>query len=88
MYDCEICGKKTESLYIIDVEGAELSACQNCAAGKNVIDTLEPNAQRKGEAKSGGRIIHEEPQEELVDDYGGVIRRARDALGLPMHTLA
>lgn len=85
MYDCEICGKKTESLYIIDVEGAEMSACQNCAAGKNIIDTLEPESARK---PMTNRVVREEPQEELIDNYGAAIRKARDALGIPMHTLA
>ena len=88
MYDCEICGKKTPTLYIIDVEGAEMATCQDCSAGKSVMDTIEPaSAEVK---KHGGQNAAraEETQEELVEDFGEAIRKARETLGIPLITLA
>ena len=85
MYDCEICGRKTESLYIIGVESAQLAACQRCSAGKKILDSFEP------EAKNPRTTVYRkaaEPEEEVVDNYGDVIRAARTRLGVPINVLA
>ena len=85
MYECEICGKKTDSLYIISVEKAELSVCKKCSAGKDVIDVL---SAEENEPQRSIRQRVEEPEEELIDGYGNEIRKARERLGIPLKVLA
>lgn len=85
MYDCEICGRSTETLYVIDVEGAQMSVCAACSRGKNVMDEIGTR-----EKVRGGRIVgrkRAEPEEELVQGYGAVIRRAREAYGFDLKVL-
>ncbi|MGC8479111.1 MAG: multiprotein bridging factor aMBF1 [Candidatus Micrarchaeia archaeon] len=85
MYDCEICGKKTDSLYIIDVEGAELTTCMKCADGKNIIETIEDETQGKPKNTPAKK---EEPLFDIVDNYGEVIKVAREKVGIPLKVLA
>lgn len=83
MYDCEICGKQTESLYVIDVEGAQLSVCVRCAKGKNVIDEIGES----GEPERHKVASRKEEVEVIVEGYGEKIRKAREAMGIPLKTL-
>ena len=85
MYDCEICGKKTDSLYIIDVEGAELTTCMKCAEGKNIIEVIEDEKQTK---PKNATVKKEEPLFDIVDNYGESIRVAREKMGIPLKVLA
>ncbi len=87
MYDCEICGRKTDTLYIIDVEGAELTSCAKCSMGKNIIDTIGEDDSR-GRAKPKALSASAVPEEEIVEGFGDRIRSAREKLGLPLSVLA
>ncbi len=87
MYDCEICGKKTESLYIIDVEGAELTTCGRCAEGKNIIEIMEEDKKSNTKMQNSSKK-EEEESIEIIDDYGPVIRSAREKIGIPIKVLA
>ncbi len=87
MYDCEICGKKTESLYIIDVEGAELTTCKICAEGKNVIEVMDEHTTHKEHQKKKHEEVKAETTE-VIDNYGEVIRTAREKIGVPVKVLA
>jgi putative transcription factor len=86
MYDCEICGKHTETLYIIDVEGAQLSVCASCSRGKDVVDEIGTQTKVRGSRVVGKRQPAEE-EEELVDGYGLRIRKAREAMGIDIKVL-
>ena len=84
MYDCEVCGRKANELYIVDVEGVELPVCKRCANGKNVIDIIG----NEEKAPSGGAAPRpKEEEEELIDGYGKEIRKARERLGIPLKVL-
>lgn len=85
MYDCEICGKKTESLYIIDVEGAELTTCKKCAEGKNIIEVIEDEKESR---KTLEKSVNKENVVEVIENYGTVIRNAREGVGIPLKVLA
>ena len=87
MYDCEICGRKTDTLYIIDVEGAELTSCAKCSAGKDIVDTISPDDE-KGGARRPAQRSSSAPEEEMVEGYGYMIRKARENMGLPITVLA
>lgn len=85
MAECEICGKNTDELYEMNVEGAEMLACRKCSKGKG-------KPLKLGKAGNEG-VMQQAParsaeEAELVENYGEVIRRAREALGLPMKVLA
>ncbi len=85
MYDCEICGRKTETLYVIDVEGAQLSVCAGCSRGKTVVNEIG-----NGEKVRGSRVIGRpaaKEEDELVDGYGMMIRRAREAMKIDIKVL-
>ena len=87
MYDCEICGKKTESLYIIDVEDAELTTCGRCAEGKSIIEIIEDDKKNNVKMQKSSEK-EQEDSIEIIDDYGAVIRNARDKIGIPIKVLA
>ena len=85
MEDCELCGRPTERVYVVDVEGVELRVCPKCAKGKKVIrDASVPIKTSK--LRSAPRAQHGELQ--LVDDYGARIRSGREAMKIPLKVLA
>jgi putative transcription factor len=87
---CEICGKGTQFLKVILVEGSELNACTECAkfgversprpkvssAPVHVSEALE-----KREKRGQPRDVLENMTEELVPDFAHLIRKARERLG-------
>ncbi len=82
MYDCEMCGGKTGALYIIDVEGVELSVCGKCSMGKDIIDIM--SEEQKPMPHTGASPVEED---ELIEGYGSEIRKAREKLGIPLKVL-
>jgi putative transcription factor len=84
MEECELCGAQTKSAYIVNVEDVELRVCAKCAQGKRVIS----NPGYKLE--TGKKTTRPKRDEDLplVEDYGKVIRAARDRIDLPMKVLA
>lgn len=83
---CDVCGRQ-EVFAIVEIEGAKLRVCRPCAYGKKVLYYLEEDEQKGGVRYAGtGRKAVE--TEEIIDDYGKIIRRAREKLGLPAQVLA
>ncbi len=85
MYECEICGRRTDTLYVVDVEGAQLSVCARCSTGRSVIDEIGTTEKVRGSKVVGRKPAEEE--EELVQDYGMRIRKAREAMGIDIKVL-
>ncbi|MCL4404767.1 MAG: multiprotein bridging factor aMBF1 [Candidatus Marsarchaeota archaeon] len=88
MEDCELCGRSTETVYIVSIEGVEFRVCPSCAKGKKIIS--EPNSRKPNtydnyskKAKGG-----QDENPELVDNYGKTIREARERLKIPLKVLA
>lgn len=86
MEECEICGKPSETIYVIEIEGAQMSACISCAKGKKVLAKREESVM--AEPKRAAHEKVEEGEEELYDDYGTMIRKRREELSLPLKVLA
>jgi putative transcription factor len=86
MEECELCGKKTDSIYIIDVDGVELGVCASCAKGKKIVRSQSTAPQSVPNRKRSTETRPEE--QELVDDYGEKIKSAREKLGLSLPVLA
>lgn len=86
MADCEICGRASDIIYVVDIEGAEMGACARCSRGKKVIETI--GSAREENSKPARRPAAKTEEYEITDGYGVMIRRAREAMGLPMKTVA
>jgi uncharacterized protein (TIGR00270 family) len=83
MPDCEMCGKHTEDLYLITLEGAKLSVCERCCGyGKSLGKVRE--APKKKETV----IIKEIPEREVINDYDAIIKNRREAMGLSVEDFA
>jgi putative transcription factor len=87
---CEICGKPIEGEPIpIEVDKAVLYVCRSCAAqyGKRVVQQPPPAAPQKRPA-ARPRPATPPLHLELVDNFGEVVRKARENLGLSREALA
>lgn len=84
MDECEVCGRKSDELYQVSIEGAQMIVCASCAHGKEILQEFS----NKEEPEQ--RVFKKGPREELqiVDNFGSIIKRAREALGLPHKVLA
>ncbi|ADC70236.1 transcriptional regulator, XRE family [Methanocaldococcus sp. FS406-22] len=100
MQMCELCGKLTDKLYKVIIEGSEMNVCKECAKfgkspktysrlGKKTIigkGTITTNKQVKKPVKRKRDIFDTLPM--LREDYGDVIREAREKRGLSIEELA
>ncbi len=84
MEECELCGKRTSDVYIVNVEDVELRVCTKCASGKKIVSKLVE--QRK--VPKTYTTERKNDYELLVDDYGTVIRNARERMKIPVKVLA
>ena len=84
---CEICGREITRGFLIELEGAKLIACDRCASMGTIIRRVYADAperrrrQRKDEKPDKKELI-------LVENYGQVIREAREREGLSREELA
>ncbi|AKT33712.1 transcriptional regulator, XRE family [Pyrobaculum sp. WP30] len=90
---CEICGRPIEGEPIpVEVDKAVLYVCRSCAAqyGKRTTQHQPQSvAQRKPAPRPKPAAPRPPPLEvELVENFGAVIRRARENLGLSREALA
>ncbi|ACV25177.1 multiprotein bridging factor aMBF1 [Methanocaldococcus fervens] len=100
MQMCELCGKLTNKLYKVIIEGSEMQVCKECAKfGKSpktysrlgkkptiIGRGTSTNMQTKKPAKRRRDIFDTLPM--LREDYGDVIREAREKRGLSIEDLA
>lgn len=78
---CEICGKETDKLYEIYIEGARLKVCRDCAI-------------RYGKSTNEGRKIEEKKEEGdlvgyvIVEDFNRRLREYREKNNLKQSDMA
>jgi len=88
---CEICGKKTENLYLVLVGKAKLNVCESCKfIGKEIEKFPKPKVQIP---KIEKRIKTPKPLKEEIsyvirEDYNLVIKNARERNGMSQDMLA
>ncbi len=96
---CEMCGKDVPQTRTVIVEGSRLNVCPNCSKfgedyranqsgapiSSSVIDQRLEKRERRMKTKD---IYAGTSSTELVDDYGGVIRAAREAKGMDLEQFA
>ncbi len=86
MDECEVCGRKSDQLYLVNIEGAQMIVCASCAKGKDVIKEF---SEKREETPMRHRQVHRESDElQVVENFGSIIRHARESLGLPSKVLA
>lgn len=83
MLECEICGKQTNKVYEVTVENTVMLACAACAEGKGVEINFGAENPRKKQAS----VVHA-TKVEIIENYGEVMRKRREEMGLPLRVLA
>jgi len=97
---CEMCGKEVPITKPMLVEGIKLSLCLDCARfgdeykGPNPPPSaavqksvIEQRLQRR-ERRMQTRDVFSVSSRELIDDYGGVVKAAREAKGMDIDEFA
>ena len=87
---CEVCGRQTQMLRVVLIEGSELNACPDCAkfgverSPKPKRMTSAPvhvsEALEKREKRSQTIDVFQQGPEELAPDFPQRIRKARERL--------
>lgn len=95
---CELCGKETERIRRVFIEGTELRVCPECARfGENQTTTKAETGNRsqiairleRRERRMKTKDVYSKDEAlELVDDYSMRIREARVARDWKQETLA
>ncbi len=85
--NCEICGKPIYGKPItIEVDGAYLKVCDECAKYGKVV-----NLKNRPGAKEGNvnRVLRKQEEEEyeLIDGYGRIIKEMREKMNLTQEQL-
>lgn len=95
-----MCGKEVPVTKPMLVEGTKLSLCQNCAKfgddykstasspGAPVSKTVIEERLQKRERRMQTKDVYSSTTLELIDDYGTVIREAREAKGMDQEEFA
>ncbi|MCL1979030.1 MAG: multiprotein bridging factor aMBF1 [Methanomassiliicoccaceae archaeon] len=91
-----MCGKEVPVTKPMMVEGTKLNLCQNCARfgdeykgsnaspGSPVPKSVIEDRLQKRERRMQTRDIYTSTTRELKDDYGSVVRNAREAKGMDL----
>jgi putative transcription factor len=87
MEDCELCGTSAKSVYVVNVEDVELRVCAKCAKGKKVISTYSDAPLAPSRPSMTTKPKREEDQT-VIENYGTIIRKARERMNLPIGVLA
>ncbi|HIQ12905.1 MAG TPA: TIGR00270 family protein [Thermoprotei archaeon] len=95
--NCEICGQESRMLYEVIYLGRRTYACENCVDkyGLTIIKKLgkkerrEASQRRLGQTKSISMTRSLPISDfELIENYGYIIRRKREELGMTQEDLA
>ena len=97
---CEMCGKDVPQTRAVLVEGTKLNVCPGCAkfgedyraqasGGAAVSETVVDQGLERRERRMKCKDIYAGTTSvELIGDYGGAIRAAREARGMDLEQFA
>ncbi|ABR56610.1 multiprotein bridging factor aMBF1 [Methanococcus aeolicus] len=96
---CELCGKETTKLLTSRIEGVEMQVCDDCAKFGTIIQNYSRMPDTKGRRSGRGTEYSssrpKKPRKDLfdtlkmvVEDYGTVIKQAREKRGWTLKELA
>ena len=95
-----MCGKNVPSTRPTYIEGSKLDVCPNCArfgegAGSNVKSVTGSNAhiieerlEKRNRRMKTKDVYEGKDTVQIIDDYGGTIKKARSARGLTLEEFA
>jgi putative transcription factor len=83
--ECEICGEKTKRIFVVEIEGVRVRACEECSKSGNVLTIIEEKNEKRKEKKLYREMIDEYL---LVENYGKIISEARKKAGLSIREIA
>ncbi len=82
---CEICGRETDKTYQTYLEGSKIEVCYDCLLRHNLkpIESYNVVLRRN-------KFNRESKEEsfDIIDNYGEIIRQARDKAGLTQEEMA
>ncbi|MGC9208318.1 MAG: multiprotein bridging factor aMBF1 [Nitrososphaeria archaeon] len=86
--NCEICGKPIFGKPItIEVDGAYLKVCAECAKYGRVVKHVPQNPPISQAPRTGSHRPQEEEDYELVENYGRIIKEIREKMQLTQEDL-
>ena len=77
--ECVLCGKETKELVKVEVEGAEIEVCKNCAIAGNFKIKEEGKVYQPIKRSV---VLPVSEDFEFVENYGEKIKKTREAKGL------
>ena len=83
---CELCGKNT-ALFRAEIESVEMAVCQDCIKFGNVLSKIQ-NSEIQEIKKTPVSKRRSELNEEIVENYGKLIKKAREKLNFTQEELA
>jgi len=81
--ECELCGRPTINTYVVSVEDVEFKVCASCAQGKKILYSEERAGKQKPKRSNPAKIEYE-----LLENYGNIIKNAREKHKLPLKVIA
>jgi putative transcription factor len=84
MNDCDICGRPTKTVYVVEIEGATMNLCSNCAKDKKPVRIIQKREESRSKLQGTGKA----EELDIVPDYGRRIKSAREVMGLSAKVLA
>ncbi|BCU67380.1 transcriptional regulator [Sulfolobales archaeon HS-7] len=87
---CEMCGRKTNNVTQVNIEGATLSLCDICYNKVKSDAKVIKQQQKKFNSKKmiTRRTIRDLPEEDIIENYGQLIREGRERLHMTTKQLA
>ncbi len=90
---CDICGKETDEIYVILVEGSKLNVCKECSHYGKIIEVKRKQTPTNNKGNDlPRRAMSKRKKEEKVyainPDFAKIIRTKREKLGLKQKEFA
>jgi putative transcription factor len=83
---CDMCGKKTEDLVKAKIEGTLMHVCRQCGRFGKVLGEVAVKIKEDFKTKRlqvpVSQTVEEELVEQVVSDFGLLIKKAREKLGM------
>jgi putative transcription factor len=84
---CDICGRD-DTFAVVLVEGAKMVACRGCTRGKKILHRLEEDEEGQVVELRTAKRGPMDSDEEIVEGYGKIIRKAREKTSLKIAVIA
>ncbi|MFP4631974.1 MAG: multiprotein bridging factor aMBF1 [Halobacteriales archaeon] len=79
---CEMCGKETDSLRVVQIEGSKLEVCADCESFGEVLHEEQPSAETESDSGSeGGRKTRSTSSSKRSSGSGGRRRDPFEEIG-------